>query len=65
MFGLSGKELKYAKELLCRACVGRVKTVATILTNHLHKTFQSRMHKASGRNTAARINSDKSTETNS
>jgi len=42
--------------------VGRVKTV---VTNHLRKMFRSRIHKAAEGNTVARINSDKSTETNS
>jgi len=42
--------------------VGRVKTV---VTNHLSKTFRSRIHKAAERNAAARINSYKLTETNS
>jgi len=42
--------------------VGRVKTV---VTNHLNKMFLSRIHKAAEHNTAATINSDKLTETNS
>ena len=42
-------------------CGGRVKTV---VTNHLRKMFQSHTHKAAERNTAARLNSDKLTETN-
>ena len=40
----------------------RVKTVAT---NHIRKMFRSGIHKAAERNSAARINSDKLTETNS
>jgi len=75
MVDLRDKDLKYAKELLlnhyrksvqilwgCRTCVGRVKTV---VTNHLREMFRSHIHKAAERNTAARINSDKLTETNS
>jgi len=46
----------------CRTCVGRIKTV---VTNHLRKMFRSRIHKAAERKIAARINSDKLTETNS
>ena len=42
--------------------VGRVKTV---VTNHLRKIFQSRIHKAAECNTTPRINWDKLTETNS
>jgi len=42
--------------------MGRVKS---IVTNHLPKMFRSRRDKAAERNTAARINSDKLTETNS
>jgi len=41
--------------------VGRVKIE---VMNHLRKMFRSRIHKAAERNTAARINSDKFTETN-
>jgi len=42
--------------------LGRVKTV---VTNNLRKMFRSRIHMAAERNTAARINSDKLTETTS
>ena len=42
--------------------VGRVKTM---VTNHLSKMFRSRIHKAAERNAAARIISDKLTDTNS
>jgi len=42
--------------------LGRVKTV---VTKHLRKMFRSSIHKAAERNTAARKNSDKLTETNS
>jgi len=42
--------------------MGRVKS---IVTYHLPKMFRSRIHKAAECNTAARINSDKLTETNS
>jgi len=37
----------------------------TVVTNHLRKMFRSRVHKAAERITAARMNSDKLTETNS
>jgi len=43
--------------------MGRVKTAVTI-TNHLLKMFRSHIHKAE-HNTAARMNSEKLTETNS
>jgi len=45
-----------------RLHVGRVKT---IVTNHLRKMFRSRIHEGAERNTAARMNSDKLTDTNS
>ena len=41
--------------------VGRVKTV---VANHSHKIFQSRIHKAAECNITPRINWDKLTETN-
>jgi len=44
---------------------GHVGRIETVVTNHLSKMFRSSVHKAAERNTAARINSDKSTETNS
>jgi len=42
--------------------VGRIKIV---VMNHLRKMFRRLIHKAAERNTVARINSDKLTETNS
>jgi len=42
--------------------VGGVKTE---VSNHLRKMFRSRTHRAAERKTAAWINSDKLTETNS
>ena len=42
--------------------MGRVKTV---FANHLRKMFQSGIHKAAERNSAARISSDDLTETSS
>jgi len=74
MFDLRGKELKYAKELLLNhyrisvqnsEVAGHVGRVKTVVTNNLHKMFRSCIHKATEGNTAAAINSDKSTETNS
>jgi len=44
---------------------GHVGRVETVVTNHLRKIFRSRIHKAAERDTAARINWDKLTETNS
>jgi len=43
---------------------GHAGKVETVVTNNLRKMFRSRIHEAAKRNTAARINSDKLTETN-
>ena len=45
----------------CKTCMGRVKTV---ITNHLRKTFRCHIHREAERNTTARINLNKLTETN-
>jgi len=61
---IASESLRKIRTKFCEVAghVGRVKTV---VTNHLRKMFRSCINKATERNTAARINSDKSTETNS
>ena len=74
MFDLRGKELKYAKQLLLNhyrksiqnyGVAGHVGRVKAVVTNHVRTMFRSRIHKVAERSTAARINWDKLTETNS
>jgi len=76
MFDFRDKELKHAKELLLdhyrksvqtsmKLHAGHMGRVKTVVTNHLSKMFRSRIHKAAERNTAARLNTDKLSDTNS
>jgi len=55
----------YRKSVQNSQVAGHVGRVKTVVTNHLRKMFRSRMHKAAVRNTAARKNMDKLTESNS
>jgi len=70
IFDLPDKDLKYAKELFLNPyrnsmTLQDIWVDVKLVTNHLRKVFRSRIHKAAERNTPARINSDKLTDTNS